>query len=138
MVGILRKTERAMVRAMCGAKLANRESAEDMMDMLGLNQTIASGVRWLGHVLTKEDRDVIRNALEFNVEGQRKRGRPKRTQRKQVEEERLKADLNLKDAHNRTNWKERKCVCVCNFHEVIPATSIKWGQQQIMASSSIY
>ena len=39
----------------------------------------ASGVRWLGHVLRTEDGDVVRNALEFNVEGQRKRGRPKRT-----------------------------------------------------------
>ena len=38
---------------------------------LGLNQAIdkkvkASGVKWLGHVLRKEDGDVIRNAL--NVE----------------------------------------------------------------------
>ena len=50
-----------------------------MMDMLGLNQTIdkmakASGVRWLRHVLRKEDGDVARNAVEFNVKGQKKRG----------------------------------------------------------------
>ena len=109
-MGILRRTERAMVKAMCGAKLANRKNTKNMMDtntgMLGLNQTVnkmakASGVRWLGHVLRKEDRDVVRNALEFNVEGQRKRGRSKRTWRKQVEE-RLKAGLNLKDARNST------------------------------------
>ena len=83
-----------MVRAMCGAKLADRKNTQDMMDMLGLNPTIdkmakASKVRWLGHVLRKEDGDVVRNALEFNVKGQRKRGRLKRTWRKQVEEERL-------------------------------------------------
>ena len=79
---------------MCGAKLADRKNIQDMMDMLGLNPTIdkiakASEVRWLGHVLRKEDGDVVRNALEFNVEGQRRRGRLKRTWRKQVEEERL-------------------------------------------------
>ena len=42
------------MRAMCGAKLADRkntENTESMMDMLGLNQTIdkmakASGNRW--------------------------------------------------------------------------------------------
>ena len=34
---ILRRTERAMVRAICGAKLENRENIEDMMDMLELN-----------------------------------------------------------------------------------------------------
>ena len=99
-----------------------------MMDMLGLSQTIdkmakASKVRWLGQVLRKEDGDVVKNTLEFNVEGRRKRGRPKRAWRMQVEEERLKAALNLKDAHNRTKWRES----ACNFHEVNPATSIKWG-----------
>ena len=109
----------------------------DIVHKLGLNQTIdktatASGVKWLGHVLRKDNGDVVKNALEFNVEGQRKRGRPKRTWRKQVEEERLKAGLNLKDAHNRTKWRE----CTCHFHEINTATSIKWGQQRIIASSS--
>ena len=73
-MGILGRTEKAMEREMCGAKLANRKNTEDMMDMLSLNQTIdilakASGVRWLGHVLKKEDGDVPRSALKFNVEG---------------------------------------------------------------------
>ena len=67
----------------------------------------ASGVRWLGHVLRKEVGDVVRKALEFNVERRRKRERSKRTWRKQVEEEQLKAGLNLKAAHNRTKWRER-------------------------------
>ena len=75
-MGILRRTERAM----SGAKLADRKNTEGpMMDMFGLNQTIdkmtkASGVRWLGHVLRKEDGDVGRNALDFNVGGRRKEG----------------------------------------------------------------
>ena len=118
-MGILRRTERAMVRAMRGAKLAQRKNTGDMMDMLGLNQTIdkmakASGVRWLGRVLRKENGDVVKNALEFKVERQRTRGRPKRTWRKQVEKERLKADLNLRNAHNRTKWRES----ASNFHKV--------------------
>ena len=59
-MGILRRTERAMVRAMCGAK----QNTEDMMDMLGLNQTIdkmtqASGVRWLGHVFLEKRMVII-------------------------------------------------------------------------------
>ena len=125
---------------MCGAKLANRKNTEDMTNMLGLNQTIdkmakASGVRWLGNVLRKEDDDVVRSVLEFNDEGRRKRGRRRRTWRKQVEEKCLKAGLNLKDAHNRSKWRERKSKC--NFREVNPATSIKWGQHWIMTLSSL-
>ena len=113
-MGVFRRTERAM----CDAKPAERKNTEGMMDMLGFNQTIdkmakAIGVRWLGHVLRKEDDDVVRNALGFNVEGQRKRGRLKRMRRKQVEEKRLKASLNLKDAHNKSKWRES----ACNFHQ---------------------
>ena len=71
---ILRRIEKAMLRAICGAKLGDRKNTKDMTNMLGLSQTIdkmakASGVRWLGHILRKEDGDVVRNALEFNVKG---------------------------------------------------------------------
>ena len=83
-MGILRRTEKAMVRAMCGAEFTDKKNTEDkMMGMLRLNQAIhkmakANEVRWLGHVLRKEDVDVVRNALKLHVEGRRKRGRPKR------------------------------------------------------------
>ena len=71
-MGILRRTERAI----CGAKVADRKNTEDMMDMLDVNQTIdkmakARGVRWLRHIWRKEDGDIVRNVLEFNVEGRR-------------------------------------------------------------------
>ena len=51
---------------------------------LGLNETIdqlamASNVHWYGHVLRREDGHVLRRALDFEVEGQRKNGSPKRT-----------------------------------------------------------
>ena len=47
---ILRRTERAMVRAMCGQKIVHRKTTEKQMDMLGLNETLyrlatANGVR---------------------------------------------------------------------------------------------
>ena len=37
---ILRRTERAMVRAMCGQKVVDRKTTEEQMDMLGLKETI--------------------------------------------------------------------------------------------------
>ena len=75
-MAILRKTERAMVRAMCGAKLMER--TEDLMEMLGLKETVGqmaktNGVRWYGHVLRRDDH-VLRKALESEVKGKRKRG----------------------------------------------------------------
>ena len=39
-------------------------------------------VHWYGHVLRREDSHVLRRSLDFEVEGQRKKGRPKRTWKK--------------------------------------------------------
>ena len=59
--------------------------------MLGLNDSIgqlaiANSVRWYGHVLMREDDHVLRMALDFVVEGQRRKGRLLRTWKKFVDE----------------------------------------------------
>ena len=49
-------------------------------------------------MLKREDGHVLRKALDFEVEGQRRKGRLKRTWRWQVEEESMKAGLRREDA----------------------------------------
>ena len=51
---ILQRTERSMVRAICGVQLKNRKISTDLMLMLGLNETIdqlamTSSVHLYGH-----------------------------------------------------------------------------------------
>ena len=62
---ILRRIEKAMVRAMCGAKLMEKKRTEDLMEMLGLKETVvqmakANGVRWYGHVLRWDNGHFLR------------------------------------------------------------------------------
>ena len=81
-----------MLRAMCGVQVKDIKRSTDLMFMLGLSETrdqlaMANTVRWFGHVLRREDGHVIRKALDVEVDGQRKKGRPKMTRKKQVEEE---------------------------------------------------
>ena len=76
---ILRRTEKAMVRTMCGAKLMENKRTGDLMEMLGLKETVvqmakANGMRWYGHVLRRDDWHVLRKALESEEKGKRKRG----------------------------------------------------------------
>ena len=100
-----------MVRAMCGAKLMEKKRTGDLMEMLGLmKETVvqmakANGVRWYGHVLRRDDGHVLRKALEFEVKGKRKRGRPKKTLKTQVEKESKSVDLEKEDAMNRARWR---------------------------------
>ena len=105
-IALLRRTERAMVRAMCGVKLMDKNRTEVLMEMLGLEESVvqmakANAVRLYGHVLRSEDGHVLRRALEFEVKGRRKRGRPKKTWKKQVEEECRRVGLRVDDALNR-------------------------------------
>ena len=108
-IGILRRTGRFTVRAMCGVQLKGRKKSMDLMLMQGLKETIdqlamANSVCWYGHVLRREDCHVLRRALDFEVEGQRKKGRPKRTWKKQVEEKSMKIGLRREDALCRSKW----------------------------------
>ena len=107
---ILRRTERAMVRAMCGEKLMEKKRTEDLMEILGLKETVvqmakANGVRWNGYVLRRDDEHVLRKVLEFEVKGKRMQGRPKKTWKTQVEKESKSVGLEKKDALNRARWR---------------------------------
>ena len=99
-----------MVRAMCGAKLMERKRTGDLMEMLGLKETVvlmakANGVRWYGHVLRRDDGHVLRKALEFEVRGKRKPGWPKKTWKMQVEKDSKSNVLEKKDAMNQARWR---------------------------------
>ena len=97
-----------MVRAMCGVQLKDIKRSTDLMFMLGLKEIIdqlamANRVCRYGHVLRREDGHFLRS-LDFEIEGQRKKGRMKRTWKRQVEEESAMVGLRMKDAHCRSKW----------------------------------
>ena len=73
---------------------------KEIIDQLAM----ANSVRWCGHVLRRQDDHVLRSALHFEFEGQRKKGRLKRTWKKQVEEESVKVGLIREDALCRSKW----------------------------------
>ena len=59
---------------------------------------MANSFHWYCYVLRREGDHVLRRALDFEVEDQRKKGRPRRTWRNQVEEESVKVGLRRGDA----------------------------------------
>ena len=91
---------------MNGAKLMEKKRTDaELMEMLGLKETAVqmakvNGLRWYGHVLRRDDGHVLRKALEFEVRGKRKRGRPKKMWKMQVEKESKSIGLEKKDAMN--------------------------------------
>ena len=68
-----------MVREMCGIKLNDRKTSENVMLILGLNESIdqlamANCAYWYGHVLKREDGHVLSRACNVEIEGQGREG----------------------------------------------------------------
>ena len=107
---ILRRTERAMARAMCSQKVVDRKTTEEQMDMLGLKENIdrlatANEVRWYGHVLRRDDDSVLRVALVGESEDDRKRPGRSKWRRRQEKIGLKKNDL------NRSKWRQSASNC---------------------------
>ena len=64
------------------------------MEMLGLKKTLdrmakANGVRWYGHVIRRDDDNILKKAMMLEVNGKRKQGRPKMTGGRECEGSRV-------------------------------------------------
>ena len=71
----LQRAEMRMVRWMCNVKVKDRVPSKELRERLWIHDRL----RWYGHVLQKEDTDWVKKCIEYEVEGSRPRGRPKRT-----------------------------------------------------------
>ena len=110
-MAISRRTERTMVRSMCGVKLVDKKNTQELMETVGLKKTLdrmakAYGVRWYGHVIKREGDNIPKKAMVMEVNGHRKRGQPKMTWKKQVEESVKKVGLKIEEVADRTRWRE--------------------------------
>jgi len=99
------RAEMRMVRWMCGVSLRDNLRSDELRRRLGIEaigQVLRRGrLRWLGHVLRKEENDWVRKSMNIIVVGNRGRGRPKLTWGKVVER-----DMNLKGLRrDRVKWR---------------------------------
>jgi len=78
-----------MIRWMCDVKVKDRVPSKELRQRLGLYDVISAlqqnWLQWYGHVLRKKDTDWVKKYMEYEVEGLRPRGRPKRTWREVVQ-----------------------------------------------------
>ena len=82
-------------------------------------------VSWYGHVLRKEDNDWVKKCLEYEVEGARPRGRPKKTWREIVEKDYKARGLNREDAMDRSRW--RKQIGMIDDHDECEWVNVSSG-----------
>ena len=76
-MAMLRRAEKAMVRSMCRVKLVDKKNMENLMEMLDKKETLdrmakANGLRWYGHVIIRDDDNILKKAMMMEVNGKRK------------------------------------------------------------------
>jgi len=98
-----------MVTWMCGIKV-KKQISNQLRERLGTDDIISvlqqNRLQWHGHVLQREDNDQARKCMEYEVQGSRPRGRPKRTWREVVEKDCQARKLNNEDATDRRRRKK--------------------------------
>ena len=95
---------------MCGTKLKDRSPSREQRERLGIDDIALvlqqNRLCWYGHVLRKEDNDWVKICMEYEVEGPRPRGRPKRTWREVVKKDCQACKLNTEDSMDRSIWRK--------------------------------
>ena len=95
----LERTERMMVRWMCGVSLKDRKRSEDLCNLLGINRVadvVRRGrLRWFGHLERKSVDDWVSSCRRLVVEGARGQGRSRKTW-----EQCVKDDMELLGLHS--------------------------------------
>ena len=104
-------TKKAMMRAMCKVKVIEKRTNQELMSLLSLKDTLdrlvrASQVRWYGHVLKRDNGDVLRRPLDFKVAGKRGCGRTNMSWKRQVEEHTNQIGLKKRGAIDRAKWRD--------------------------------
>jgi len=94
-----------MVRWMCGVKLIDRLPSKEVRERLGVDDIALilqqNRLLWYGHVLRKDADDWVKKRVEYEVEGSRPRGRPKKTWKEVVREDCQARKLNKEDTVDR-------------------------------------
>jgi hypothetical protein len=77
---------------------------------------------WLGHTLRKPSQSIVRQALKWTPQGQRRRGRPRNTWRRQLHSE-------MKTAHLTWTQMERTALDRSEWRQVVSGLCSTWNEE---------
>ena len=105
----LERTERMMVRWMCGVRLRNRIPSEKLNGRLGIvriTESVRRGrLRWFGHLERKDNDDWVSACRSYEVPGRKGKGRSRKTWDECVRTDLRKGGLDAQCTQDRNEWK---------------------------------
>jgi len=105
----LERTERMMVRWMCGVSLRDGKSSEELRKRLGIegvaDMVTRGRLRWFGHVERKLEDDWVSKCRNLESKGVRGVGRGRKTWDECVRADMVRLGLCNVDAQDRASWR---------------------------------
>ena len=103
-------TERRMLRWICGVRLTDRVRTAELYERMGVEEAIDRVVenrrlQWYGHVLRRDEGENVRRVLDIEVDGRKKKGRPKKTWMECVRRSMKTRGLKIEDSADRRRWR---------------------------------
>lgn len=108
--GNINAVEMEYWRRCCGLTRMDRVSNEEIRRRMGVDKTIITYIeekrlQWYGHVRRAGDERWIKRVTEWSPIGRRKRGRPRRSWRDEIDDDMERRNLEDGDWENREEWK---------------------------------
>src|SRR5206468_3840554 len=105
----LERTERMMMRWMCGVRLKDRDAHEKLRKQLGVD-SVSDGVRvgrlrWFGHVMRKSDDEWVKKCQYIEIASKACRGRSRKVWRECVNKDMKELGLREEDVRNKDRWR---------------------------------
>ena len=105
----LERTERLMVRLMCGVTLKDKKCSEELLDHLGIESVLdvvrRGRLRWFGHLERMNTEDWVSACRVMEVEGRRGCGRGRKTWQECINEDMKVLKVKREDAQDRVTWR---------------------------------
>jgi hypothetical protein len=105
----LERAEKMMMRRMCGVTVKMRKGSEELRQRLGImsacDRVRQGRLRWFGHVERKDEGDWVSACRDVRVEGERGRGRGRKTWSECIMGDVRKMGLRREDAQDRGVWR---------------------------------
>ena len=98
-----------MLRWMSGVTREDRirnEYIRGSTKVVEISKKVQEGrLRWYGHLMRRENDHVGRNTMEMEVQGRRRRGRPRKRWRDCVRDDMQLKGINEEDTQDRNQWR---------------------------------
>ena len=101
----LHEVEHCVIRMMCGVRPVDRVLNDVLQDRVGVvvkieDMIIQSCLWWYGHVICRDMNSQIREVMELEITGKRKKGQPRKSWEECVKKDLERYGLRREDAHN--------------------------------------